>query len=185
MNECGANGCGRPARALGYCHGHYARLKRSGDLREDVPLRKFNQPCSVARCEKKAEIRGLCDRHYKRLKRYGDPEGGRDGKTMEAGRRQNGTGCKIPSGYIEVYAPEHQNANAKGTILQHRLMMSNSIGRPLLPGESVHHINGVRDDNRIENLELWTTSHPSGQRVEDKVKWAREIIALYGDMEQQ
>jgi hypothetical protein len=62
-------------------------------------------------------------------------------------------------------------------------MMSNFIGRPLLPGESVHHINGVRDDNRIENLELWTTSHPSGQRVEDKVKWAREIIALYGDME--
>jgi hypothetical protein len=57
--------------------------------------------------------------------------------------------------------------------------MSRHLGRELYPGETVHHKNGVRDDNRLENLELWSSSHPHGQRVEDKVAWAKEILALY------
>lgn len=62
---------------------------------------------------------------------------------------------------------------------QHRLVMSEHIGRDLLPHENVHHINGVRDDNRIENLELWNTFQPKGQRIEDKVAWAKEILGIY------
>lgn len=65
------------------------------------------------------------------------------------------------------------------TILQHRWLMEGELGRELRPEETVHHKNGVRHDNRPENLELWSRSHPSGQRVEDKVAWATEILALY------
>lgn len=75
-------------------------------------------------------------------------------------------------GYVEVWTGRKYER-------EHRAVIERHIGRKLLPHESVHHINGVKDDNQIENLELWSSSHPSGQRVQDKVTWAKEILALY------
>lgn len=65
----------------------------------------------------------------------------------------------------------------------HRYVMEAVLGRALYPGENVHHKNGVRFDNSPENLELWVTSQPSGQRPDDLVEWAHTILDRYGPKE--
>ncbi len=86
------------------------------------------------------------------------------------------------SGYVLIYCPEDPRANMGRYLLEHKIVMERYLGRELLKNESVHHKNGNRTDNRIENLELWSKSQPAGQRIEDKLAYAYEIIALYGNL---
>ena len=92
-------------------------------------------------------------------------------KHLEGYRRTN------HGGYIRLC--KYLEDGSVDRVFEHRVVMEAKIGRSLLPEENVHHINGVRNDNRPENLEIWNTSQPSGQRVEDKVAWARHILELY------
>jgi HNH endonuclease len=93
--------------------------------------------------------------------------------------RWNGGVFRNPQGYIQIKRDDHPNANNHGYVLGHVLAMSEYLGRPLKSGATVHHKNGIRDDNRINNLELWCSKHPSGQRVADLIAFAKEILAEY------
>jgi len=92
----------------------------------------------------------------------------------------DGTERMDPNGYIRIMARGNPMSSAKGYMMKHRLVMSRHLGRPLLREENVHHINGIKDDNRLENLELWTMCQPSGKRVSELLEWARSLEALYG-----
>jgi hypothetical protein len=72
--------------------------------------------------------------------------------------RWSGGKTRHAGGYIYISSPGHPNRDHHGYVFEHRLVVENWLKRYLTPDEHVHHINGVKDDNRLENLEIMSNS---------------------------
>jgi hypothetical protein len=159
--ECCEPDCARPVHAGGQCRPHYDKARREADERH----------CDVRGCTGRPNARGLCNNHLYRLYRYGDA------LTVVRSYAAKGSGTVTADGYRLIRVDGQQ-------VREHRWVMERKLGRALFEHENVHHVNGQRADNRLSNLELWSTSQPSGQRVEQKLAWAQEFLAQYLDREE-
>jgi hypothetical protein len=153
---------------------HYKRLRLTGDVGSADAVRggRFGvEPCSVAGCARKYYALGLCSLHYNRQRTRGDVG------SPTVLKRPAGQGChSTRHGYrIVVY----QLGGRTVKIPEHRLVMERMLGRRLQPFENVHHKNGRKDDNRLQNLELWVRPQPTGQRPADLVAW---IVQYYPEL---
>lgn len=174
---CKVEDCNQEVDARGLCHGHYQRVLRKTRLALDAPLRSTGRLCSLETCDRPHSAKGFCGTHYKRVLAHGDP------LEHVPIRSARGEGTVSRDGYRYVPVPKDLQHLTGGAawVAEHRLVMAEHLGRALTSDEQVHHINGDRTDNRLGNLELWSTSHPSGQRIEDLLEYCMVMFDRYGE----
>jgi hypothetical protein len=188
MREC--RGCSKEYDYAGfYCH--WCSEKRREEKRKGIPCKSCNIVKGIS--NKTFHLCALCYRNkrenddpiYKEKVRIAKFKSRRKSRGQDPNapimKRRNGEGSLDKNGYFQITRLGHPNCTSKtGRIAEHTFIMSEHLGRPLTKFESVHHKNGVRHDNKIENLELWHKGQPAGQRVEDKITWCKEFLSQYG-----
>lgn len=176
--SCKIKGCdkGICTREYEFCRKHYMQFKRGIIDAGGKQLRELKRAstysgvqCKVEGCSNHARSRGFCAYHYPWFRKGILDEDGNQLRPL--GQRPPKNGYKtIQRGYVKKMCKGHPNADRDGYVLEHRLVMEEHLGRYLTSEEVVHHISGVRDDNRLENLQLMGSrkDHPPFfERVND------------------
>lgn len=166
QSYCNVEGCQKPFLANGYCSQHNQRFKKYGDPLHPI----YKAPkCKIDGCDGINDTQGLCGKHAMRLKRYGDV----NYITPEKLRRIS---CRLSQPKLGKLQPKTYAKYLGGH--KHRLIMELKLGRKLLRNEIVHHIDGNKHNNNIDNLELITQSEHIKKHLgkEGKLKKCSEII---------
>lgn len=119
--------------------------------------------CSIVGCQHRHYAWDYCRAHYRRWLAHGDPL---------AGRAVSNPRRRLKNGYVQ------KRVDGKW-VYSHRHEMEKHLGRALVKGETVHHKDGVRNNNNFANLQLMVSHHPPGQRPEDLLVWAKEVLRRY------
>lgn len=170
--SCLFEGCVNRPQVDQLCYGHVTQRDRKGVL---SPLRSYKiggGTCDYEGCDRRLHANNKCSIHRKMEL---------SGKPLRAINKRAQIGeTRIKKGYVYEKDPTHPNAK-RGWVRQHVKVMSDHLGRRILSeqGENVHHINGDKTDNRIENLELWLVGQPPGQRIEDLIPYWKMMLERY------
>lgn len=172
--RCSVEGCDRKHAAKGYCYAHWQRTKLGLPLDDYIRGSRYKRGvdlCVVEGCTRVvfSGRNGYCAMHHSRWRKNGEV-GPAERTTTPPGMSKFTEWHKNHHGYIirRVYVDGFRGGTWE---MQHRVVMAEHLGRPLEKWENVHHINGIKDDNRIENLELWVKPQPAGQRPADLAEW--------------
>lgn len=127
---------------------------------------KEKRKCSVEGCNEKHDAKGYCKLHYNRFVR--------GCKNMSSNLIKKRGGTFHSRGYVYVYNPEYHRANKNGYVSEHILNWEKAYQRKIPKGYLVHHLNGIKDDNRPENLIIMRKGEHTNQ-TEPYKKRIREL----------